>query len=56
MSDFILVEIFGVCSIRDGSIYPTETFRKNHDVSLRINEAQEDSIPFQKMGVSERRR
>ena len=39
LPDFVLVEIFGMCSIRDGSIYATETFRKDHDVSLRVDEA-----------------
>ena len=30
----------------------TEAVEKNHDVSLRIDEAQENSIPFEEMGVS----
>jgi hypothetical protein len=38
LTDFILAEIFGIFSIRDGSIYASETFRKYHNVSLRVGE------------------
>jgi hypothetical protein len=33
----------------------TEAVEKNHDVSLRVDEAQENSITFEEMGVSKRK-
>jgi hypothetical protein len=36
-----------------GSIYVTEEVEKNHDVFLRIDEAQENSIAFEEVGVSD---
>jgi hypothetical protein len=37
------------------NIDTTEAIEKNHDVSLRIYEAQENPIAFEKMCVSEER-
>jgi hypothetical protein len=39
--------------IPDGTIYATEAFEKDHDIPLRVDKAQQNSVPFQKMGVSE---
>jgi hypothetical protein len=47
-----LVDKLRVCPILDGAIYATEAFEEDHDISLMVDEAQENSVPFQKMGVS----
>jgi hypothetical protein len=50
------VEKFCVRFILDGSIYSVQLIKKNYDVSQRIDEADENPISFQKMGVSEQQR
>jgi hypothetical protein len=35
-----------------GVIDATKTVKKNHDVSLRIDEAQENPITFEEVGIS----
>jgi len=35
-----------------GGINVTETVEENHDVSLSIDEAQENSTAFEEMGIS----
>jgi hypothetical protein len=39
--------------ILDGSVYMAKLVEIDYDVSLRIDEAHKNTIPFQKMGVSE---
>jgi hypothetical protein len=46
------VEKLGIRPGLYGDIDAIETVEKNHDVSLRIGEAQENSVAFEKMGVS----
>jgi hypothetical protein len=52
MSDFVPMEELGIRPGLDDSINATEAVKKNHDVSLRIDEAQKDSITLEEMGVS----
>ena len=53
MADFILVEKLGMRFTLDGRIYAVQFIEKDHDVPLRINKAQKNSISLQKMGISE---
>ena len=52
LTDFVLMEELGIRPGLYGDIDATEAVEKNHDVSLRIDEAQENSIAFEEMGVS----
>ena len=52
LTDFVLVEKFCIRPSLDGSIYTIEALKKDHGVSLRINKAHKDSVPFQKMSIS----
>ena len=42
--------------ILDGSVYVAYLIKIDYDVSLTIDEAQKNTITFQKMRVSEQRR
>ena len=53
LTDFVLMEELGIRLGLYGDIDAIETIEKNHDVSLRINETQENTIAFEKMCVSE---
>ena len=53
MTNLVLMEELGIRPGLYSDIDATEAVEKNHDVSLRIDEAQENSIAFEKMGVSE---
>jgi len=55
LTDFVQVEIFCMRFILDSSIYTTKLIEKDFDVSLRIDEPQNDTIFSQKMSVSESR-
>ena len=46
------MEELGIRPGLDDGINATEAVKKNHDVSLRIDEAQKDSITLEEMGVS----
>ena len=46
------MEKLGIRSRLYGDIDATETVEKNHDVSLRIGEAQENAVAFEKVSVS----
>ena len=46
------MEELGIRSGLDDGINTTETIEMNHDVSLSIDEAQENSIALKEMGVS----
>jgi hypothetical protein len=50
--NFVLVEEFGIRPGLYGTIDVTEAIKDNHDLSLRIDEAQENSIAFEEMRVS----
>ena len=52
MTNFVLMEELGIRPGLNGDVDASEAVEKNHDVSLRIDEAQEDSISFEEMGVS----
>jgi hypothetical protein len=52
VTDFILMKKLCVRPGLDGSIYTSEAFKKDHGVSLRINKAQKDSVPFQEVSIS----
>jgi hypothetical protein len=47
------VENLGICPILDGTIYTAEAFEEDHDIPLRVDKAQQNSVPFEKMGISE---
>ena len=49
---FLLTEQLRIRLGLYGVFYVTEVVKKNHDVSLRIDEAQENSIAFKEVGVS----
>jgi len=53
LADFVLMEKLCRQFTLDGSIYAAELIEKDHDVPLRIDKAQKNSISFQKMGISE---
>jgi hypothetical protein len=55
LTDFVLMEELGIRLGLYRNIDTTEAIEKNHDVSLRIYEAQENPIAFEKMCVSEER-
>jgi hypothetical protein len=46
------MEKLGIRSGPYGVIDATETVKNNHDVSLRIDEAQENPITFEEVGIS----
>jgi len=52
VTDFVLMEELSMRPGLYGGINATETVEENHDVSLSIDEAQENSIAFEEMGVS----
>ena len=52
LTDFVLMQELSMRPGLYGSIDATETVEQNHDVSLSIDKAQENSIPFKEMGVS----
>ena len=52
MTDFVLMQELSMRPGLYSSIDATETVEQNHDVSLGIDEAQENSISFKEMGVS----
>ena len=52
MTNFVLVEELGIRPGLDGDIDAIEAVENNHDVSLRIDEAQKNSISFEEMGIS----
>ena len=51
-TDFVLMEDLRIRSGAYSVIDVTEAVKKYHDVSLRINEGQENSIVFEEMRVS----
>jgi len=53
MTNFVLVKNLFKRPRLDGDIYVVETFEKDHDISLRVDKGHKNSIPFQKMSVSE---
>jgi len=53
LADFVLVEKLCMRFTLDGSIYAVQLIEKDHNVPLRIDKAQKNSISFQEMGVSE---
>jgi hypothetical protein len=52
LADLVLMEKLGIRSGPYGVIDATETVKKNHDVSLRIDETQENPITFEELGMS----
>ena len=52
LANFIMTEELGIRSGLYSTIDATETVEKNRYVSQRIDEAQENSISFEEMGVS----
>ena len=52
MTDFVLMQELSMRPGLYGRINATEAVEQNHNVSLSIDEAQENSIPFKEMGVS----
>ncbi len=52
LSNFVLMEELGIRPGMYGGINVTETVEENHDVSLSIDEAQENSTAFEEMGIS----
>ena len=52
MTDFVLMQELSMRPGLYGSIDATEAVEQNYNVSLSIDETQENSIPFKEMGVS----
>ena len=52
MADFVPMEELGIRLGLYGDIDAAEAVEKNHDISLRIDKAQENSITFEEVGVS----
>jgi hypothetical protein len=50
------MEELGIRPGLDGAIDVTEAVKENHDLFLRIDEAQENPIAFEEMRVSKWRR
>ena len=52
LTDFVLMQELSMRPGLYGSIDATEAVEQNYNVSLSIDETQENSIPFKEMGVS----
>ena len=52
MTDLVLVDKLGIRLGLYGGIDAAETVNEDQDVSLRIDEAQDNSVIFENMGVS----
>jgi hypothetical protein len=52
LTSFVLTDEFGVRPGLNGGINTSEAVEENHDVPLRVDEDQQNSISFEEMGVS----
>ena len=53
MTNFVLVEELSIRPGLYGDIDAVEAVKKNDDISLRVDQAQENPITFEKMSVSD---